>query len=42
MSARITKLRNHLAEAQKALTTHEAHVLNIKNLLTKADGEQKT
>lgn len=42
MSARITKLRNHLAEAQKALSTHEAHVQNITNLLTKADGEQKT
>lgn len=41
MAHRITKLRTHVAEAKKALATHEAHVKNIKNLLSKADGEQK-
>jgi len=39
MAHRITKLRSHVAEAKKALATHESHVKNIKGLLTKADGE---
>lgn len=41
MAAHITQLRKHVMDAEHALKTHETHVKDIKELLTKADGEQK-
>lgn len=37
----IGKLKNHVADAEKALSTHTGHVNDIKNLLQKAEGDQK-
>lgn len=37
----VGKLKNHVADAEKALATHTGHVNDIKNLLQKAEGDQK-
>lgn len=41
-AAHVTKLRNHVDEAEQALKTHEKHVTEIQELLGKAEGQQKT
>ena len=38
----IGKLKNHVTDAEKALATHTGHVNDIKALLQKAEGDQKT
>jgi len=41
VASHISKLKQHVKDAQKALTTHRGHVQDIKNLLSKAEGDQK-
>lgn len=41
MAQHIGKLKNHVADAEKALATHTGHVNDIHNLLQKAEGDQK-
>lgn len=37
----VGKLQKDLGEAQNALKTHQGHITDIKDLLTRAQGEQK-
>ena len=41
VASHISKLRQHVQDAEKALSTHVGHVEDIKNLLAKAEGDQK-
>jgi hypothetical protein len=41
VASHMSKLKQHVQDAEKALTTHMGHVDEIKNLLSKAEGEQK-
>jgi len=37
----VSKLQKHVNEAESALQTHQNHVKDIKDLLARAEGEQK-
>tara|TARA_B110000305_G_C19268502_1_gene553180 strand:- start:385 stop:597 length:213 start_codon:yes stop_codon:yes gene_type:complete len=37
VASHITKLRQHVTDAEKALKTHEGHVTDIQELWAKAD-----
>ena len=39
IASHISKLRQHVSDAEKALKTHQSHVEDIKKLLQKAEGE---
>lgn len=41
-ASKISKLKKHVDDAEKALATHQGHVNEIKELMQKAEGDQKT
>ena len=41
VASHISKLKQHVTDAEKALSTHMGHVEDIKGLLAKAEGDQK-
>jgi hypothetical protein len=42
LATKMGKLKQHVEEAKKALATHEGHVKEIKELMEKAEGDQKS